>query len=77
LELYPSSYSDVFARLGLKPGDRVTAIDGVALKSSKEAIGELRRLSEGASVNVTIERGGKAQMLSLDGSLVRAGASRG
>jgi len=77
LELYPSAHSDVFGRLGLKPGDRVTAIDGVALKNSKEAIGELRRLSEGASVNVTIERGGKPQMLSLDGFLFRAGGSRG
>ena len=77
LVLYPSSQSDVFARLGLKPGDRVTAIDGVALTSSKEAIGELRRLTEGGSLNVTIERGGKSQTLSLDGSLVKSGATRG
>ena len=76
LELNPSAHSDIFTRLGLKPGDRVTAIDGVALKSTEEAIAELRRLSEGASMNLTIERGGETQVLSLDGSWIRAEGTR-
>jgi len=77
LELYPSAEPNVFVRLGLEPGDRVTAVDGVVPKDSKEAIEELRRLSEGASLSVTIERGGKSQTLSLDGSLLRSGGTRG
>jgi hypothetical protein len=74
LELYPSIRSNLFERLGLEPGDQVIAIDGAALKDSKEAIEELRRLTAGASVNVTIERGGRHQTLSLDGSLLISGA---
>lgn len=77
LELYPNAQSDAFARLGLEPGDRVTAIEGVALKDSRAAIAELRRLTSGASLNVTIERGGKSQTLSLNGSLVKPGGTRG
>jgi general secretion pathway protein C len=73
LELYPSAHSSLFERLGLEPGDRVIAIDGEALTDSKQAIEELRRLTAGASVNVTIERGGRHQTLSLDGSLLISG----
>jgi len=74
LELYPSAHSDLFERLGLEPGDRVIAIDGAALKGSRDAIEELRRLTAGASLTVTIERGGRQQILSLDGSLLISGA---
>ena len=73
LELYPSAHSSLFERLGLEPGDQVIAIDGAALKDSREAIEELRRLTAGASVNVTIERDGRHQTLSLDGSLLISG----
>jgi PDZ domain len=73
LELYPSTHSTLFERLGLEPGDQVIAIDGAALKDSKEAIEELRRLTAGASLNVTIKRGGRQQTLSLDGSLLVSG----
>jgi hypothetical protein len=71
LVLYPAAKADVFVRLGLEPGDQLVAIDGVTLKDSKTAIAELRQVSDGASLSVTIERGGKRQLLSLDGSIAR------
>lgn len=77
LVLYPAAQSDAFTRLGLEPGDRLVAINGIALKDSKTAIAELRQFSDGASLSVTIERGGKRQYLSLDGAAVRQAGSGG
>lgn len=77
LVLYPAAQSDAFTRLGLEPGDRLVAIDGIALKDSRTAIAELRQVSDGASLSVTIERGGKRQSLSLDGAAVRQAGSGG
>ena len=77
LEVYGSGSSDTFARLGLEPGDRVTAIEGASLKNPGEAIAQLRRLVEGASLTVTVERGGKRQTLSLDGSVAKSRGTRG
>jgi len=73
LELYPSANAILFAQLGLEPGDRVIAIDGAAVQDSRAAIGELRRLTAGAALNVTIERGEKSLTLSLNGSILRSG----
>jgi general secretion pathway protein C len=77
LVLYPPDHGGVFAQLGLLPGDRLTAIDGVRLKDAKEAVAEFRRLSEGAWLNTTIERGGHAQTLLLDGSLLKSPGTGG
>ena len=77
LEVYGSGSSDTFARLGLEPGDRVTAIEGASLRNPGEAMAQLRRLAEGASLTVTVVRGGKPQTLSLDGSVVKARGTRG
>lgn len=76
LEVYGSGQSDGFLRLGFEPGDRVTAIDGLALKNSDDAFAQLRRLTEGAAFTVTVERGGKPQTLSLDGSILLEGSPR-
>jgi type II secretion system protein C len=77
LQLYSGTQSDAFTQLGLEPGDKVTAIEGVALKSPAEAMAQLRQLTEGAAMTVTIERGGKRQTLSLDGSALKSMGTRG
>jgi len=77
LEVYGSEHSDAFARLGLQPGDRITSIDGAELTSTGEALSQLRQITEGASLSVTIERSGKRQTLSLDGSIVRTSHTQG
>lgn len=76
LELYPGGAPDRFAALGLQPGDRLTAIEGKALTSAPESIEQLRRLSDGVALNVTIERVGGRQDIYLDGSILNAGGSR-
>ena len=75
LELYPNAQSaKVFQRLGLEPGDRIIAIDGAAVKDAGEAIAEFRSVTTGAALNVTIERGGARQNLSIDGSIFQTSA---
>jgi type II secretion system protein C len=76
LVLYPPEHGEVFVQLGLQPGDRLTAIDGVRLKDAKGAVAEIRRLSEGAWLNATIERGGRAQTVLLNGSLLKSPGTR-
>lgn len=71
LELYPSAHSDLFGRLGFEAGDRIIAIDGAAVKDVREAIAQLRSVTAGAAMVLTIERGGRRQNLSVDGSILR------
>jgi Type II secretion system protein C/PDZ domain len=72
LEVYANPRSDVFPRLGLEPGDRITAIDGEPVADRQSGFSALRRLSAGAALLVTIEREGTTRTLSLDGATVMA-----
>jgi len=72
LELYPGAQSNLFERLGFKPGDQVIAIDGAAVKDFRKAITALRQVTAGAAIVLTIERGGKDQDLSVDGSIFQS-----
>lgn len=72
LEVYANARSSVFAALGLEEGDRITAIDGLAVEDAAAAIASLRRLTEGAALTVRVERGGSAITLALDGAIVVA-----
>ncbi len=68
LEVYPGVQSEAFGRLGLQQGDRITAIDGAPVSDQARAMAELRRLTEGAALLVTVERGAGTEVLALDGS---------
>lgn len=72
LEVYSTAHSDVFERLGLKPGDRITAINDAPVVESKAAFGALRQLANGAALRVTVERDGLLRTLSLDGAILLA-----
>jgi type II secretion system protein C len=72
IEVYANDRSGVFARLGLEPGDRITAIDGETVSDAAAAIASLRRLTRGEALQVTVERNGRLQILSLDGLIVTA-----
>lgn len=75
LELYSTQGSNVFAKLGLEPGDRITSIDGEVVTDSSAAIASLRRLTQGEALQVTVERGGRLQMISLNGLILTAARS--
>lgn len=64
--IYPGRERDAFNNLGLRPGDLVTAVNGIQLDDSQKALQTLSELSQASSVNVTIERGGQSQTLNLN-----------
>lgn len=59
--VYPGRDRQRFAALGLRAGDLVTAVDGVAL----DDVDALRRLMGSEQVTLTIERGGQVESLTV------------
>jgi len=57
--LRPGQKPDLMARLGLRSGDVVTAINGVKLTSPGRGIKALRDLQGAHSVNLTVQRAGR------------------
>ena len=64
--VYPGRNRSLFARIGLEPGDLVTAINGAALDDAQRGMESLRGISQGAAVTLTIERNGQARQLTVD-----------
>jgi general secretion pathway protein C len=61
-----------FAKLGLQPGDLVTHINGVPLGDAQHGMEVLRSLGNSATANVTLERGGAVQQLTINAAQVAA-----
>lgn len=75
--VFPGRNRQQFIALGLRPGDLVTAINGVALNNPAQGMEIFRSLGESSQVNVTIERAGQEQQLSLDvGQLAASGGTQ-
>ena len=70
--LYPGADRNKFARLGLEAGDVVTAVNGVPLADAQHGMEILRGLANAGSADVTIERGGQSQTLTVDASKIAA-----
>lgn len=70
--LYPGADRNKFARLGLEAGDVVTAVNGVPLADAQHGMEILRGLANSGSADVTIERGGQTQTLTVDASKIAA-----
>ncbi|MDP6675094.1 MAG: type II secretion system protein GspC [Gammaproteobacteria bacterium] len=64
--VFPGRNRQQFIALGLRPGDLVTAINGVALNNPAQGMEIFRSLSDSTQVTVTVERNGKSQDISLD-----------
>ena len=64
--VYPGRNRDAFIRLGLRPGDLVTAIDGTPLDDPSRGEEILRTLGSSSEAHVTVLRNGKQQDLTLD-----------
>ena len=65
--LYPGSRPELFRELGLRPGDLVTAVNGIELDSPARGMQLLNDLRTSSSLVVTIRRGD--QQLQLDFNL--------
>ena len=66
--VYPGRNRQQFAALGLRPGDLVTEINGMALNNPAEGMQIFQGLGDSTQVTVTIERNGESQVLTLDTS---------
>jgi len=66
--VFPGRNRQQFIALGLRPGDLVTEINGIALNNPAEGMEIFRTLSDSSQVAITIERNGQQQSLTLDAS---------
>jgi general secretion pathway protein C len=70
--IYPGRNREQFIGLGLKPGDLVTEINGMALNNPAQAMEMFRALADTTQVTVTIDRDGQPQTLTLDTTQIAA-----
>jgi general secretion pathway protein C len=63
--VYPGRDRQRFAASGLRAGDLVTAVDGVALDNADAGPDALQRLMGSEQVTLTIERGGQVESLTV------------
>ena len=68
--IYPGRDRAQFARLGLQPGDLITAINGTLLDDPNPSNDVLSMMSSSSTISVSIERNGSTQQLNLDMSQI-------
>lgn len=66
--IYPGRNRQQFAALGLRPGDLVTEINGVALNNPAQGMEVFRSLGDSTQVTLTLERDGQSEVVSLNTS---------
>jgi general secretion pathway protein C len=69
--VYPGRQRQQFAQLGLRPGDLVTQINGMALDDPTRGMEIFRSLADATSVTLTVDRNGQVEMLTLDTSALQ------
>src|SRR6202046_5881454 len=73
---YPGRNRQIFNRLGLKPGDLVTAINGTALDDPQHSQEVFNTIQTSDHVSVTVQRGGQRQDISLNIAQVATQATK-
>ncbi len=61
----PGKDRALFARVGLRPGDIITAVNGMQLSDATQMGEVFQQLKSAQQLNVTINRGGREQQLDL------------
>jgi len=74
--VYPGANRQAFSRMGLRPGDMVTAINGTPLNDKERAQEIFGTLGSSTDARVTITRNGRQQELVLNIAQVAAEAER-
>jgi general secretion pathway protein C len=74
--VYPGANRQAFARMGLRPGDLVTAINGTPLDDKDRAQEVFNTLSSSADARVSLTRNGRQQELVLNLAQVAAEAEQ-
>ena len=75
--VYPGRQRQQFGQLGLRPGDLVTQINGMALDDPARGMEIFRSLGDTSQVTVTVERNGQTEVLSLDTSQLNESGAGG
>src|SRR5271156_2048649 len=73
---YPGRNRQIFSKLGLKPGDLVTAINGAALDDPQRSQEVFNTIQTSDHVTVDVERGGQKQEITLNIAQVAAQATK-
>ncbi len=73
---YPGRNRAIFNKLGLKPGDLVTAINGQPLDDPQHSQEVFNTIQTSDHVTITLERGGQKQDLTLNIAQVAAQATK-
>jgi general secretion pathway protein C len=73
---YPGKNRAIFNKLGLKPGDLVTAINGTVLDDPQHSQEVFNTIQTSDHVTVTVERGGQKQDITLNIAQVAAQATK-
>ena len=73
---YPGRNRQIFAKLGLKAGDLVTAINGTPLDDPQRSQDVFNTIQSSDHVTVTVERGGQKQDITLNIAQVAAQATK-
>ncbi len=73
---YPGRNRQIFNRLGLKPGDLVTAINGTPLDDPQHSQEVFNTIQTSDHVTVTVERGGQKQDITLNIAQVATQATK-
>ncbi|HVT35945.1 MAG TPA: type II secretion system protein GspC [Nevskiaceae bacterium] len=63
--IYPGKDRTIFTSAGLRPGDLVTAVNGIQLDDGQKALQTLNDLKGAGSVTLTLERGGQTQTVNV------------
>ena len=70
--VYPGRQRQQFSQLGLRPGDMITQINGMALDDPARSMEVFRSLGDATQVTVTIMRNGQQQVMTLDTSQLQS-----
>jgi general secretion pathway protein C len=73
---YPGRNRQIFNKLGLKPGDLVTAINGTPLDDPQHSQEVFNTIQTSDHVTVDVERSGQKQQITLNIAQVAAQATR-
>jgi type II secretion system protein C len=71
-QVYSGQKASLFYQLGLQSGDVITSINDAPLVDTATAYEALSQITNGTSIVVSVQRRGKLERITLDGSLVLA-----
>jgi general secretion pathway protein C len=73
--VYPGRNRQQFAKLGLRPGDLVTAINGMPLDDPSRGMEVMESMNSATEVTVTVERNGQSTQITINNAELAADAA--